>query len=394
MTTLWLILIVMAALAGALVVLPLVQRRSIEGEANSDAGVYRDQLAELEGERAQGLIGPSEAEAARIEIARRLLNANARASGQRASWLPRTAFAAVAAMVPAVALGIYGLIGNPSVPDQPLSARLEEGIQNRDLRALVAQVERRLRNAPQDGRGWQVIAPVYANLGRFEDAAFAYRNAIRVLGMSADRAADLGEVLMLAKGGVISAEARNAFVAGLAADPAHAKSRFFLGLADQQQGDADAAVERWSALLADAPADALWREDVAARIAAVRGTVQSGPGADDAPAADPMSPEDRAEMIRSMVNGLDRRLRDAGGTGEEWGRLIRAHVVLQERDAARLTLERARGALAGQPEEMARVSALAVALGLEGGSQGGSERERNERPSVTRTPWRGPGTAW
>jgi cytochrome c-type biogenesis protein CcmH len=368
MITLWLILIIMAALAAASILLPLVQPRAGESGGVSDTDIYRDQLAELERDVARGVIGRSEAEAARIEISRRLLNADARAGGGGAHRLSRAALAAVAATVPAVALGLYMAMGQPALPGQPLASRLQRGLENGDLRALVAQVERHLRSQPQDGRGWQVIAPVYANLGRFEDAAMAYRNAIRLLGASADRAGDLGEVLVLANGGVISAEARNAFEMALASDPRHSKSRFFLGLADQQQGNDAAAVERWSALLADAPADAPWREDVAARIAAARGTAQPGPTAGDVAAAQAMPAEERAAMIRSMVNGLDRRLAEQGGTGEEWGRLIRAYVVLQERDAAHATLERARAALAGRPEEMAQVAALAAQLGLEGGS--------------------------
>ena len=40
------------------------------------SAVYRDQLGEIESDRARGLIGEEEAEAARVEIARRLFAAD------------------------------------------------------------------------------------------------------------------------------------------------------------------------------------------------------------------------------------------------------------------------------------------------------------------------------
>ena len=63
----------------------------------------------------------------------------------------------------------------------------------------MAQVEAHLESKPDDGRGWEVVAPVYLRLGRFEDAVKARRNALRLNGASADREADLGEALMVCR---------------------------------------------------------------------------------------------------------------------------------------------------------------------------------------------------
>ena len=60
----------------------------------------------------------------------------------------------------------------------------------------MAQVEAHLESNPDDGRGWEVVAPVYLRLGRFEDAVKARRNALRLIGANADREADLGEALI------------------------------------------------------------------------------------------------------------------------------------------------------------------------------------------------------
>ena len=105
----------------------------------------------------------------------------------------------------------YLTLGSPRLPGQPLQARRDAPLQNTLARRLVAQVEAHLEKNPEDGRGWEVVGPVYMRLGRFEDAVKARRNALRLLGASADREADLGEALIGGANGVVTAEAKAAF---------------------------------------------------------------------------------------------------------------------------------------------------------------------------------------
>ena len=71
---LWLVLALMTAAAVFAVLWPLARGQRVDRGA-SDAVVYRDQLDEIERDRASGTIGAAEAEAARIEASRRLLAA-------------------------------------------------------------------------------------------------------------------------------------------------------------------------------------------------------------------------------------------------------------------------------------------------------------------------------
>ena len=114
---------------------------------------------------------------------------------------------------------------------------------------LVAKVEEHLAAHPEDGRGWDVIAPVYLRLGRADDAARAFQNAIRLLGSTAERQTGLGEAILSAEGGIVTADARTAFEAAQRLDPAAPGPRFFLALAAEQEGEAAAAADA----LADAP---------------------------------------------------------------------------------------------------------------------------------------------
>ena len=73
---LWIIFAVMTAVAILAVLLPLGRPRGPAG-GGSDIVVYKDQLQEIDRDRASGLIGDAEAEAARLEVSRRLLSAAA-----------------------------------------------------------------------------------------------------------------------------------------------------------------------------------------------------------------------------------------------------------------------------------------------------------------------------
>lgn len=241
------------------VLLPLGWRR--HGAAVTDADVYRAQLAEVDRARADGTIAVDEGETLRTEVARRLIAAAGRddAGGLSGSTARRRMAAIFAVLaIPAVAVGIYGVTGNPDMPDRPRAARLAPSGQT-ETGALIARVEDVLRSRPDDGRGWDLLAPIYLRIGRPEDAAKAYANALRLLGSTPEREAGHGEAVTIAAGGIVTADARAAFTRAAAADPANARARYFLARAKAQDGDRAAALADLRELMDTAPADASWR---------------------------------------------------------------------------------------------------------------------------------------
>jgi cytochrome c-type biogenesis protein CcmH len=387
--------------AGVVVILlhPLLSRQS-GGAANADGStaVYRDQLAEIDAEAARGLIGAEEAEAARREIARRLLaSAPAGEAAPRAaavaadapsvSRLPLRVAALTGALVPILALIVYLQTGAPGLPAQPVAARRETPPVNAEMAKLIGAVEKRLQDNPADGRGWDVIAPVYLRLARYGDAAHAYGRANALLGDSAKRLAGLAEALMLAENGRVTDAARTALTKLLQLEPGHVQARFWLAFGLEQDGRLAEALADYEKLLSDAPSDATWRPMVTERVAAVRGALNGGqpaetndggrdarapdtaasgpgPGAADVAAAERMSPAERQAMIDGMVTGLAARLEKDGRDLAGWQRLIRALTVLGRKDEALAALERARKSLAEEPQALAALADLAKSLGL------------------------------
>jgi cytochrome c-type biogenesis protein CcmH len=366
--TLWFVFALMTVAAIFAVLWPL-GRSSSARAGGSEAVVYRDQLAEIDRDVSAGLIGASEAEAARVEIGRRLLAAaeSQRDLPARSNLGLRRASAVVALVgLPIAAVMFYLALGSPRLGDFPLASRTGTADVNQPLDNMVAQVEAHLEKNPSDGRGWTVLAPVLARLGRYDDAVRAYRNAITHAGDSAERRSDLGEALAGGAGGVVTADAKAEFERAVAQNASDPKANYFLGLAAEQDGRKADAAAIWRGMLAKAPADAPWRPLIEAALERVGDPTTPALSSDAMAAAKDMNEADRGAMIRGMVDRLATRLKQNGDDVEGWLRLMRAYMVMGERDKAASALTEARQAVANDTERLRQLNEGVKNLGLGG----------------------------
>ncbi|WP_016921142.1 c-type cytochrome biogenesis protein CcmI, partial [Methylocystis parvus] len=379
----WLIFALLTGAAVMAVLLPLAARGEAKDANAADIAFFEEQIAEIERERAEGRLDAAEAEAAKTEAARRLLRAEAApkaaARGSRKAALVAALSAIV--VIPLVAVPLYLKLGRSNAPDMPLTARLEAAPERNDLSGAVARIEQHLREHPEDGRGFEVVAPYYLRAGRGEEAIDAYAKALTLLGPTAERHANLGQARMIVAEGKVTAEAKKDFEAALALDPANVMAAYYLGLGAEQAGEKDKAIEIFARLEADAPAGAAYLRSVRQRLAELRGESASRPPFASAPAEQEtaqgpssaqgkaiaaMPADERAAMIRGMVEKLAARLESKGDDVEGWLRLIRAYSVLAEPEKAKKAVADARKALVGKETEAARVEALAKELNIGG----------------------------
>ncbi len=370
----WIFAAVMAALVVVALVYPLLRRRAGgPATADFDRAVYRDQLAELEQDLQRGLIGKAEADAARREIERRLLQTDsvvdAQAPRQATLSTRRVALALVVCLPPLAGLGLYLQLGSPDLPGLPLAERDPGGPE--ELRLMVAQLEKRIAASPDDIEARLILAQVLERSGRFNESADAYRSAIAWIAQQGPVPgalhAALGEALVAAAQGRVGREARLAFAAAIEADPGNNRARYYAGLAMAQDGRLDAAIDVWKALAEDVPADSPWvnllRQQIA-RAAAELGIEPPviarpetapagprGPSAADVEAAQEMTSEDRQAFIRSMVARLAERLEAEPADPDGWLRLARAYGVLGEADKAREALAAAQNQITALPAD-------------------------------------------
>jgi cytochrome c-type biogenesis protein CcmH len=322
----WLTFAGMTAAVVAALLVPFMRKPSGAQSPDSDfdRAIYRDQLQELDRDAARGLIGEAEAQAARNEISRRLLQVakpEAPLSGNRYALL-------AVLLVPLIALPVYAKYGSPLLPDVPLQERLKGAIANQDFEALVATVEAHLAQAPNDVEGWKVLAPAYKRERRWSDAADAYANVLRLAPPTADAIADYGEMLVFANEGMVTDEAENAFVEALKLEATNERAKFYYDMALKQEGKAPA--------LSD--------EQIAAGQA--------------------MSTQDQTAMIAGMMDGLEQKLGKDSRDLEGWKRLIRARRVSNEIDKAKISLDLALNIFKDEPETINALRDLAKELGI------------------------------
>jgi cytochrome c-type biogenesis protein CcmH len=350
--TLWLILTLIAALCA------IAWAFAFSGgiaPSGSEVAVYKDQLAEIDRDREAGLIGTADAETARIEISRRLLEAadiseslhHPLVTGKN-KRTRRLAVLAIALVGLSVLMGgLYLKLGSPFEASGEVNAGQSASLpDDASINALVAQVESYVKDKQNDGHGWEVLAPVYMHMGRYRDAVRAWQHAIANLGDSADREENLGEALVAAADGIVTDEARKAFDQALLIDRDSVDARFYIGLAAKQHGRPDEAAKIWRELIAEAPPD--WTDTVREALAQLDEPSVTATG--DAA----ISEQQQAAMIRTMVEGLSERLKTDGKDPEGWLRLVRSYNVLGKRDMAQTAVADARRALASDPDQLAR----------------------------------------
>ena len=378
----WLILIalLMAAATTAAVLTPLLRKPNAAPVPRDeyDLAVYKDQLAEIGRDLERGLIQPAEAEAATIEVQRRMLAlvdvkggpggkpAAAARAASPARW--RWMAVAVATSIPVAAFVLYGFLGSPDMPGQPFAGRDlgREKAAHGELSAMADRLAEKMKQRPDDANGWLLLGRTYVTVGRFADAAGALKRALDLSGNDPDVAALYGETLVISQDGRMTPEATAVFRVVARADPMNPQARYYIGLALAQEGKTREALQAWVDLKALTPADAPWTDNLneqierarrdlklpaealvpspAARELAKRmppapaahppatapGGQPPGPSAGYMEAAKQMAPEAQQQMIRGMVTRLADRLKQNPDDLEGWRRLARAYEVLGE----------------------------------------------------------------
>jgi cytochrome c-type biogenesis protein CcmH len=367
-----------------------------DSELSHDLAVYRDQLSEIDRDIDRGVLSTEQANAARIEVQRRILAADQRITQSSAASMTdratkpvRTIAAALVVLFIAGGFGLYLDLGTPTMPDRPIASRTDEinamrqaesaSAERRDiLDRAVSDLSQRLLENPNDLKAWELLGASLMALGRPEEAQTAYLEAVKLSGRDGDYLAMYAESLVRSNNGQINAIARGVLREAETTQSTDPRIQYYLGLADAQDGNVGTAVDRWIALANSAPADAGWLPMVVGRIndaALAQGidiegrldlqqNMARGPSQADVEAAQQMTPEERQEMIASMVSGLAERLDAEPNDPDGWARLIQAYMVLGQSDDAQDAYQKAGEVFADQPDLVARFDSLARDIGL------------------------------
>ncbi len=332
--TIWLFALILTAIACATLYYAGAGRPVNATDAPSDATTehFRAQLRAIESDMAIGRLGEAEATAARAELARELIRHRTVAPVQRngtvALWLPLL-------LVGGIALGTYAWLGRPDVPAAPLAERDAAAEGAATLESAIAKIEARLTEAPDDLRGWRVIAPAYMQLGRYGDAVRALRRVNELSAPTADSLTDLAEAVMMQQGGSFEGEPLDLARRAYALDATHVRSLYYIAGEETRVGAYEDAVRDWNALLNLAQGDEPWL------VTAQNGLAYAEAGLN--PETVPPTMPDEAQ-IDAMVDGLEARLKADGGSIDEWTQLVRSRMVQGRMDDAQAAYDLARRA--------------------------------------------------
>jgi cytochrome c-type biogenesis protein CcmH len=384
------------AVAVALVLIAAMRRapKPATRTADADLAVYKDQLAEIERDLTRGTIGPEEAARLRVEVGKRMIDADrARAAGETLSGTGPTGVLAALIMGLVVPGGIalYWWLGAPGYPDMALVPRLEAldaGIAARPGQEAELARLGKPRDAALDQRLGAELAAV-TELAALEEQfrtgfeagelLIAVRVQERILALRGDQAtandhANLALALVAEAQGYVSPEAEAELRASLERDMTNELARYLVGDMFLQGERYDQAFRFWRPLAEGGTPGSPWVKSIRERIVevaelagiryALTEAAGGGPSAEGMAAAGAMSESERQQMIEGMVAQLSDRLATEGGSVEDWNKLIRSLSVLERKDEAQKIYDEARAKFYGRPTELSFLKQAAVESGL------------------------------
>ncbi|HST02069.1 MAG TPA: c-type cytochrome biogenesis protein CcmI [Usitatibacter sp.] len=246
-------LMTLVALAFVLVPLARVPRAAGPSLAEANLEVLRSQRREIEADAASGLIGSEERDAALADLVARAqgeLALPGEAAAAPAARKPWTTIAIVAAALPALAIGTYLALGDPTaLRPRPAAAQMDDA----QIVAMVESLAVKVRERPDDARGWALLARSLAALGRFDESAKAYEHLVGLVPDDAQVYADYADALAMAQGRTLAGKPYELARRALAIDPRNPKALALAGSAAMDGGDFPAAAGYWRSLAAQMP---------------------------------------------------------------------------------------------------------------------------------------------
>ncbi len=214
--------------------------------------VLREQLADLEAERAAGGIDDETYRRSRDDLERRALDEGETAAEAVVEVRPSRRWAAVVAVgVPVVAAAMYFALGTPDGLD-PEKIAGGQNFSEEQIAEMVGTLAARLEKEPDNAEGWAMLARSYAALKDFSKAADAYAHLAKLMPDDPDMMADWADTVA-ARNGTLVGEAEALIDKTLAIDPDNLKGLLLAGTVAYQKGDYASASARWERILGNVP---------------------------------------------------------------------------------------------------------------------------------------------
>jgi cytochrome c-type biogenesis protein CcmH len=217
-----------------------------------NAGVYRDQLQELDRDLAAGLISAPDHEQARAELQRRLLDdVNVGEATSSAPFGSRRTSLALIVLLPLATAGLYTWLGSPAALD-PQATRAAT---QQDVEKMVSDLAARMAKDPSDPKGWIVLARSYRMMNRLPQAEDAFSRIGEPLYQNATLLAEYADVLATRAMGNFDGKPMEMVKRALELDAQNPMALSLAATAAYNRNDLAGAVAQWERLLTIVPPD-------------------------------------------------------------------------------------------------------------------------------------------
>ncbi|AJP47756.1 hypothetical protein PG1C_03310 [Rugosibacter aromaticivorans] len=266
--------------------------------------IHRDRLGELERDHANGLISAVDYAEAREELQHQLLDdtlvaeagtATVSAGRRWDGWM-------LAVLLPAAAIGLYVLLGNP---DALLSSAERNAQAAATVNGMISRLEQKMAQEPGNTQGWVILARAYKVMGRWDDAERAFTHAAPIVEKNATLLAEFADVL-LQKTDSFAGRPHESIAQALRLEPSNGKALLLAGAEAFAGKSYAAAASYWERLLKQLDPASDEARMVASGIARARemgGEKVLSPSLDGAGKTPPVSKATDAALTASAVSG-------------------------------------------------------------------------------------------
>jgi cytochrome c-type biogenesis protein CcmH len=229
-----------------------LRSKSKADRKEANLAIFRDQLAELSREKAEGSLAEADFEQAKQELQRRLLDEIEPAAEDGiapvATGPSRKTAVAILLLLPILGLLGYGILGNPKALD-PTQTAAPPQMTPEKINEMVASLAAKLKANPDNIQGWLMLARSYKSMGRYDEAVEAFVKAEKAISDDPDQLASYAETIAMANGKGFSGKAVQLVERALKVDPKHGHSLFLAGAAAMEAGQNKKGIAYWEALL-------------------------------------------------------------------------------------------------------------------------------------------------
>jgi cytochrome c-type biogenesis protein CcmH len=313
----WIAAVVFVVVAMVLVLPGLIRGRTATGKTarrEINIAVYRDQLKELEADRASGMISEDQFQTAKLELEARLADdaMTADATPEPESVSSRKLGYALAGILPVAAFGLYFWLGNPTslIEIASGSANAQSTMAGapgeHDVMQMIQQVEEKTRANPDDGAAWAILAKTYAAVEHWAEALQAYEKAIKLLPEEPSVMTGYAEALAITSNRVLQGRPMELVLQALEKDPDDMKGLELAGINAFQEQNFAVAGFYFKRLYRLLPPDSPYAQDVQeAQKEAERLAHAAATGLDDLANPPPVAENKPAAENASIVGSVD-----------------------------------------------------------------------------------------